>query len=174
MRFYTLPLAGAFKIELDKQADERGFFARLFCEHEFHERGLIDSFPQCNISFNSKKGTLRGIHYSVEPSAETKLVRCIRGRVYDVLVDLRPSSDTYLKWIAVELSVETGDALYIPEGIGHGFQTLEENTELLYHMSTAYIPLYSRGVRWNDPSIQIEWPLQDPIISEKDRSWVYI
>lgn len=170
MMFIPLALDGAFSIELEKKEDERGFFARSFCENELAKQGLVSQFPQCNISYNLKKGTLRGMHYSVAPSAETKLVRCIRGTAFDVLVDLRASSKTYLKWTAIEISDKNRIMIYIPEGIAHGFQTLEDQTELFYHMSVPYDPASSRGFCWDDETIQIKWPISNPIISERDRA----
>lgn len=170
MIFTALPLEGAYCLELDKKEDERGFFARSFCENELAKYSLVSQFPQCNISYNLKKGTLRGMHYSVAPSAETKLVRCIRGKAFDVLVDLRSSSKTYLKWIAVEISDENRKMIYIPEGVAHGFQALEDHTELYYHMSVPYDPMCSRGFCWNDEAIQIKWPMPNPIVSERDRA----
>lgn len=171
MKFQPLSIPGAFCIEIEKKEDERGFFARSFCENEFLKNNLVATFPQCNLSFNMKKGTLRGMHYSVAPSAEIKLVRCVRGKAYDVLVDLRRGSQMYLKWLAIEISSENRKMLYIPEGVAHGFQTLEDDTELFYHMSNVYDAACARGVRWDDPSLSIHWPILNPIMSPKDREY---
>jgi dTDP-4-dehydrorhamnose 3,5-epimerase len=149
--------------------DERGFFARSWCEREFREHGLNSELVQCSISFNKERGTLRGVHYQAAPNPEAKLVRCTRGSLYDVALDLRPDSSTYLKWTAAELSAENHRALYIPEGCAHGFLTLEDQTEVLYQMSEFYYPEAARGVRWNDPAFGIEWPGKVEVISERDR-----
>lgn len=174
MFFEPLPLKGAYLISLDKKEDERGFFARSFCEKEFAKEGLVCQFPQCNISYNAKKGTLRGMHYSVAPFAETKVVRCLRGKAYDVLVDLRKNSATFLKWIAVELSDQNRLMVYIPEGIAHGFQALDDETELFYHMSVPYDAQCARGACWDDPLLKIEWPIENPIISQRDQEFARI
>ncbi len=172
MRFTETDLPGAFVLELEPHADERGFFARAWCEREFAERGLETHVSQCNVSFNARRGTLRGLHFQAPPHAEAKLVRCIRGAVHDVIVDLRPSSPTFRRWIAVELSAENRRALYIPKGFAHGFQTLVDETELFYQHSEPHAPGFERGVRWNDPAFAIEWPFaESPILSEKDRAW---
>jgi dTDP-4-dehydrorhamnose 3,5-epimerase len=171
MKFHELPLPGAYWIELDRKEDQRGFFARSFCEEEFLKQGLTAHFPQCNISFNSTKGTLRGLHYSIEPCSEVKMVRCTKGSVYDVLVDLRSDLSSYLKWTPVELSSDNRKILYIPKGIAHGFQTLEDNCELFYQMSVSYNASCARGVRWNDAALQIKWPLQNPIMSPRDQEF---
>lgn len=171
MKFIPLALEGAFCIDLEKKEDERGFFARSFCEEEFTRQNLVPTFPQCNISFNAKKGTLRGMHYSLAPFAETKLVRCIRGKAYDVLVDIRPDSKTYLQWVGIEISAENRRMVYIPEGMAHGFQTLEDDTELFYHMSVPYSAPCAKGVRWDDDAIQIKWPIPNPILSPRDREF---
>ncbi len=171
MKFMTLPLAGTFLIDLEKQEDERGFFARSFCEIELEKMGLVSRYPQCNLSFNLKRGTLRGMHFSVQPCAETKLVRCVRGLAYDVLVDFRKESPTYLKWISTLLSPETRQMVYIPAGVAHGFQTLEDETELFYHMSAIYNPECARGILWNDSLIGIDWPILNPILSPKDQEF---
>lgn len=148
--------------------DERGFFARTFCVREFEAMGLNTRVVQCDTSFNKARGTLRGMHYQVPPMAEVKLVRCTMGAIYDVAVDLRADSPTYCQWYAAELTSENRAALYIPEGMAHGFQTLEDKTEVFYQMSEFSAPEYSRGVRWDDPAFLIEWPVPDPIVSEKD------
>jgi dTDP-4-dehydrorhamnose 3,5-epimerase len=164
-------ISGAFIVDLEKMEDERGFFARSFCQEKFRALGLKTEIAQSNVSFNRRLGTLRGMHLQVTPAAEAKLVRCTRGAVHDVIVDLRPDSSTYCKWIAVRMTEDDGRALYIPEGIAHGFQTLRDNTELFYQMFTFYAPEWQRGVRWDDPVFGIAWPLPDPILSERDRSY---
>lgn len=171
MKFYPTELSGAYLIEPDPVQDERGFFARTFCTKEFRESGLNPNLEQCNVSFNKKKGTLRGMHYQSEPHGEIKLVRCTMGSIYDVIVDLRPHSPTYKKWIAVELSAKNRKMLYIPEGFAHGFQTLEDNAEVFYQMSTFYVPAAARGVPWNDPTFAIDWPHDERIISQKDQQY---
>lgn len=171
MIFAEAELKGAFIIELQRLEDERGFFARSFCQREFEERGLNPKVVQCNISFNKEKGTVRGMHYQNAPHEEAKLVRCTRGAIYDVIIDLRPDSPTFLRYLAVELTAEDRRMLYIPEGFAHGFQTLEDNTEVFYQMSEFYHSECARGVRWNDPAFGIKWPLASPIISSKDRGY---
>ena len=151
--------------------DERGFFARSWCSHEFEQHGLSTSIAQCNVSFNEKKGTLRGMHYQAAPHPEVKLVRCTQGAVYDVVVDLRPESPTFMQWIGAVLSAANRHMLYIPEGCGHGLLTLEDRTEIFYQMSEFYYPELSRGVRWNDPAFQIEWPFEPAVIAERDRTY---
>jgi dTDP-4-dehydrorhamnose 3,5-epimerase len=169
MIFIETKLNGAFIIEPEKLEDERGFFARTFCRNEFEERGLNPKVAQCSISYNWQKGTLRGMHYQVAPYEEAKLVRCTKGAIYDVIIDLRPSSLTFKQWMAVDLTAENCRMLYIPEGFAHGFQTLEANTEVLYQMSEFYHPEYARNVRWNDQVFGIEWRIENPIISMKDQ-----
>lgn len=172
MRFAETELPGAFMIELERREDERGFFARAWCEQEFADHGLDTRVSQCNLAHNEKAGTLRGMHYQAPPYAEVKLVRCTSGAVYDVIVDLRPQSSTYMHWIAVELSAENGRALYIPEGFAHGYQTLVDGTETYYQVSAPYAPDAERGVRWDDPVFGIDWPpADDRVISTKDRGW---
>ncbi len=171
MLFTETELQGAFIIDLDLHKDNRGFFARSFCINEFTERGLKTKISQCNLSFNYKKGTLRGMHYQMPPSQETKLVRCIHGAIYDVIIDLRPESPTYLSHIGVELTAENRRALYIPDRFGHGFQTLSDDTEVMYQMGDFYAPEYAGGYRYDDPAFGIEWPLPVTEISEKDRNW---
>ncbi len=171
MRFIQTKLKNAYVIEPEKFADERGFFARSWCEKEFREQGLNANLVQCNISFNNKRGTIRGMHLQIPPFAEAKLVRCTQGAIYDVIVDLRPDSATYQKWIGVELTAENRRALYVPEGFAHGFQTLADNTEVFYQMSEFYAPECARGFRWNDPTFNINWPEQVSIISLKDREY---
>lgn len=163
-------LKGAFVIEPERIEDERGFFARTFCRREFDARGLNSNLRQCSVSFNRKRGTLRGMHYQVAPHGEAKLVHCTRGAIYDVIVDLRAESGTFRQWVAVELSADNRLMLYIPEGLAHGFQTLRDETEAFYQISEFYSPEHALGVRWNDRAFAIEWPIVNPIISARDRS----
>jgi dTDP-4-dehydrorhamnose 3,5-epimerase len=173
MFFQETKLKGAFRIELEKREDERGFFARAWCRREFAEHGLATEFVQANLSYNRKKGTLRGMHFQAEPHAEVKMVRCFRGAVYDVIIDLRPGSATCGKWIGVELTEANRTMLYVPEGFAHGFQTLTDDAELFYQVSRFYHREAERGIRWDDPTFAIEWPgAEERIISEKDRSWL--
>ncbi len=171
MRFLDTRLRGAFVVEAEPIADERGFFARLWCREEFRERGLDAGLSQISLSFNAKKGTLRGMHYQAAPHEEVKLIRCTRGAIYDVILDLRPSSPTYREWISEELSAENRRMLYVPKGFAHGFQTLRDDTEVLYQISEFYRPESARGVRWNDPAFGIQWPDPRPILSRKDESY---
>jgi dTDP-4-dehydrorhamnose 3,5-epimerase len=171
MTFTETALEGAFIIEPERIPDERGFFARSWCQQEFKEHGLEENILQCNVSYNKKKGTLRGMHYQEAPFAETKLVRCTRGALCDVIIDLRPTSKTFLKWIAEKLTADNLKMLYIPKGFAHGFQTLEDDTEVFYQMSEVYAPEYSRGVRWDDPLFSIVWPDADRTISAKDKQY---
>lgn len=171
MKFVATELAGAYLIELERMEDERGFFARTFCRDEFAARALRSSFVQCNVSFNARKGTVRGMHFQEKPHEEAKLVRCTRGAIYDVIVDIRKSSPTYKRWTAVELTADNGRMLYVPEGLAHGFQTLEDNSEVFYQMSEMHHPESARGLRWNDPAFAIRWPLPDPIISQRDAQY---
>jgi len=172
MIFTETKLKGAFIIEFEKLEDERGFFARTWDQNEFLQHGLNPKLVQCNISFNKKKGTLRGMHYQTKPYEEAKLVSCTKGKIYDVIIDLRPNSETYLKWYGMELNENNYQSLYIPEGFAHGFQTLEDNTEIFYQMSKYYNPNHSRGILWNDKYFEIPWPIQNPIISEKDSNFL--
>ncbi len=169
MIFTETRLKGIYIIDMEPIRDERGFFARSFCQNDFTEHGLKVNVAQCNVSFNKKKGTLRGMHFQLPPKAEAKLVRCTRGKIYDVVIDLRPGSPTYCQWEAVELSADNYRALYIPEEFAHGFQTLEDNSEVFYQMFEFYAPEYASGVRWDDPAFGINWPLPGPIISERDQ-----
>jgi dTDP-4-dehydrorhamnose 3,5-epimerase len=171
MKFSELPLKGAYIVDIEPHQDERGFFARTFCKDEFSKYGLVDDFQQCNVSFNHRRGTLRGMHYQIKPFEEIKLIRCTRGAIYDVIIDLRHLSDTYLGWYAVELNESNSQMLYVPEGFAHGFQTLEDNTEIFYQMSECYHPECSAGVRWDDAAFGIHWPLPNFIINENDRSY---
>jgi len=169
MKFLETAMEGAFIIELEAAEDERGYFARTFCRNEFAAHGLNYEIAQCSISYNARRGTLRGMHYQVEPHSEVKLVQCVSGSIYDVIVDLRPESDTYCRWIGIELSPSKRCLLYVPEGFAHGFQTLEDNSTVYYQISEYYAPNYARGVRWNDPVIGIKWPIISPLLSEKDK-----
>lgn len=171
MIFTPAKLAGACIIDIDLREDERGFFARSWCTEEFAAYGLEPGLVQCSISFNRKKGTLRGMHYQAAPHQEDKVVRCTAGAIYDVIVDLRPDSDTFKQWLAFELTAANRRAVYIPRGFAHGFQTLEDDTEVLYQMSQFYHPESARGIRWDDPAIGIEWPNDTRIISDRDRDY---
>jgi len=172
MIFRPLKLDGAFLIEPERLIDDRGFFARTWCKREFEDRGLNNSIAQCNLGFNKHRGTLRGMHYQVAPHTEAKLVRCTMGAIYDVIIDLRKKSSTYTEWLAVELTAENRKMLYIPENLAHGYQTLTDNTEVFYQVSEFYDPEYERGLRWDDPIIEIKWPEETPVlISIKDRNW---
>jgi dTDP-4-dehydrorhamnose 3,5-epimerase len=171
MIFEGTELPGVVAITFELQSDHRGFFARSWCQREFAAHGLNPRLVQCNISFNQHKGTLRGMHYQAAPNAEAKLVRCTRGAIYDVVLDVRPESPTYKQWIAVELDAENRNMLYVPEGCAHGFLTLEDETEVFYQMSEFYAPGAGRGVRWNDPAFQISWPISVKVISERDRDY---
>src|SRR5580658_2893699 len=169
--FRELSLKGSFLIDLEKREDERGFFARTFCKHEFEAHGLPAEFVQCNISFNKRKGTLRGMHFQAPPHAEAKLIRCTRGSIFDAIIDLRPSSPTFKQHFTVVLSADGPSMLYVSEGFAHGFQTLEDNTEVFYQMSQFHAPDFARGVRWNDPAFGIAWPPADRIIVERDQRY---
>jgi dTDP-4-dehydrorhamnose 3,5-epimerase len=171
LKFLPTTLAGAYLIELDRLDDERGFFARSFCQDEFRAHGLDPVIAQCNISFNRKRGTLRGLHYQVTPHAEAKVVRCTHGAIWDVIVDLRRHSPTWHKWFAAELSAENRTSLYVPKEFAHGFQTLVDDAEVLYQMSEFYHPGSARGLRWNDPDLAIPWPGGNPIISARDSAF---
>lgn len=171
MRFEETGLAHAYVIELEKRDDERGFFARAWDEKEFAEAGLETRIVQCNISLSRRKGTLRGMHFQKHPYEEVKLIRCIKGAIYDVIVDLRPESPTNKMWVGVELSCDNRRSLYVPKGFAHGFQTLTEDTETFYMVSEFYTPEAEGGIRWNEPAIGIEWPMEPTEISEKDASW---
>ena len=171
MLFRETELPGAFVIELQKCEDERGFFARSWCQKEFEARGLNPRTVQCNVSFNKLKGTLRGMHYQVVPCAEAKLVRCTRGAICDVIIDLRRESATYKLHVSELLSSNNYKALFIPEGFAHGFQTLEDNSEVFYQMSAYYSPEDQRGLRYNDPAFKINWPIDVTMISDRDRNY---
>jgi len=170
MKFIPLELEGLFLIELSLLEDERGFFARTFCVNKFQEMGLNAHLEQCNLSYSLKKGTLRGMHFQIAPYAEVKLVRCISGSIFDVAIDLRPDSPTFKQWKGVELSAKNRKMLYVPEGFAHGFQTLEDHSEVFYQVSQKYAPEFERGIRWNDPTFNIEWPISEKIISQRDKN----
>ncbi|QCR22828.1 dTDP-4-dehydrorhamnose 3,5-epimerase [Pontibacter sp. SGAir0037] len=170
MIFTETKLKGAFIIDVKRLEDERGFFGRSWCQREFEEHGLTANVVQANVSYNKKKGTLRGMHYQLSPYEETKLVRCTRGAIYDVIIDLRPDSPTYKQWIGVELTADSYRMLFVPEQFGHGFITLEDNTDVTYQVTQFYTPGAERGIRYNDPAFNIEWPIEPQIISEKDKA----
>lgn len=171
MRLISTPIAGAWLIDVEPIRDQRGFFARSICVDVLAAQGLDGRISQQSISFNERQGTLRGLHYQDEPHGEIKLVRATSGRIYDVILDLRPDSTSYLCWHAVELSVDNRRTLYVPKGVAHGFQTLEDNTEVFYQMTQRYVPGYSRGIRWNDKKFAINWPLAVQSISLQDDSY---
>lgn len=171
MRFHPLALEGAYLIELEPATDERGSFTRTFCRDEFARHGLKSEFAQCSTSYNRIRGTLRGMHYQASPHQEAKLVRCTRGRMQDVIVDLRAGSPSFKQWLAVELSADNGRMLYIPEGFAHGFLTLEDNTEVFYQISEVHRPESARGFRWNDAAFGIAWPAPVQAISDRDRDY---
>lgn len=171
MRFTPTELKDAYVIDIEQRADERGFFARTWCQNEFAQHGLVATIAQANMSYNHKRGTLRGMHFQRAPHAEVKIIRCTRGAIYDVIIDLRPDSPTYKRWIGVELTARNYRMLYVPEGFGHGFQTLEDETEVAYNVSQFYTPGAEGGVRYNDPAFGIAWPLPVSVISEKDAAW---
>jgi dTDP-4-dehydrorhamnose 3,5-epimerase len=171
MIFHETKLRGVFEIQIEPKPDERGFFARCWCQKEFESNNLNANLVQCSISFNARKGTLRGIHYSEPPYAESKVVRCTQGAVYDVVVDLRPDSPSFKDWIAVVLSADQRNMVYVPEGCGHGFLTLENEAEVFYQMSEFYHPESARGVRWDDQAFHIAWPGRVEVISERDQRY---
>jgi dTDP-4-dehydrorhamnose 3,5-epimerase len=168
MIFQPTPIEGAFLVQLEPHQDERGFFARSWCREEFHEHGLKGELAQCSISYNHRRGTLRGLHFQAPPYAEAKLVRCTRGRIYDAIVDLRPSAPTFKSWWSVELSENNRQMVYIPEGLAHGFLTLEDRSEVVYQMSTPYHPESARGLRYDDPALAIVWPFVPTVIGSRD------
>jgi dTDP-4-dehydrorhamnose 3,5-epimerase len=172
MKLTETDLHGAYVVDLEPIEDARGFFARAWSETDFADRGLESHIAQCNVSFNRRSGTIRGMHLQRPPHEEVKTIRCVRGSLFDVIVDLRPASPTFRQWIGVELSAENRRMLYVPRGFAHGFQTLEDDTETFYMVSEPYAPQAESGVRWNDPAFGIVWPLGEPTeISDKDRSW---
>jgi dTDP-4-dehydrorhamnose 3,5-epimerase len=168
MLFESLEIAGAALVKIERKTDSRGFFARTFCAREFAAHGLPAAFVQTSISYNEHRGTLRGLHFQWPPSREGKLVRCVRGALFDVLLDLRPGSPSYLAHCALQLAAEGGDAVFVPHGVAHGFQTLTDQTEVLYHMTDFFVPDLSTGVRWNDPAFGIRWPVAEVVMSERD------
>jgi len=171
MIFTKTTLNDALLIELEKMEDERGFFARSWDTKIFEELELDSKLVQCNISFSKKKGTLRGLHYQISPYEETKLIRCTKGKIFDVIIDLRPNSSTYKKWESFELSEQNHKLLYVPMGFAHGFESLEDNTEIFYQVSQFYIPNSEKGIHWNDPLFNIRWPIDVQVITKKDDSW---
>lgn len=171
MKYTETPIGGVLLIELEPVEDERGFFARTYCEAEFRSRGLETRIAQSSMAWNARKGTLRGMHYQRDPYAEVKLVRCTNGGIFDVVVDLRPESPTFRRWFGSELNAANRRMIYIPNGIAHGYQTLQEETEISYQMSSPYRPEAAAGVRWDDPAFGIDWPLQVAAISERDRCY---
>ena len=171
MIFTATPLCGAYLIELERKGDERGFFARAFCEQEFRQHNLIKHFCQVNNSLSPRKGTLRGLHYQLAPKAETKLVRCIRGALFDLILDLREGSATFGKSFGAELSADNRRMMYVPKGFAHGFITLADDTEAFYFVDEFYAPEYERGIRYDDPTFQLRWPMKPTVISDKDRGY---
>lgn len=171
MQFTETNLKGAFIVDLDLRSDDRGAFARTFCAKEFAEHGLKPTVAQCNLSFNHEAGTLRGMHYQIPPAAETKLVRCTKGAIYDVIIDMRPDSPTYMQHIGVELTADNRRALYVPELFAHGYQALTDEAEVVYQVGEFYTPGYERGIRYDDPAFNIQWPMPVTVISEKDAAW---
>jgi len=170
--FTETKIKGDFLIETDKIEDDRGFFSRIWCKEEFEAHDLISQFVQFNTSFSSKTGTIRGLHYQAPPDQEVKLIRCTKGAIYDVIIDIRPDSPTYGHWIGVELRADNHKMLYVPSGVAHGFKTLVDNSEVFYPVSEFYSPGSERGIRWDDPMFNIEWPVTDSlIISDKDKNW---
>ena len=172
MKFIPTRLKGSFIIDVDQKYDERGFFARSWCAEEFLKHGLNPNLAQCSISYNKTRGTLRGMHFQKKPHEETKVVRCTAGSIYDVIVDVRPDSETFKQWIWVELSAANRRMIYVPNGFAHGFQSLVEDTEVFYMVSTPYNPESSGSLRWNDPQFAIDWPHEDErVISDRDRNY---
>jgi dTDP-4-dehydrorhamnose 3,5-epimerase len=171
MIFTETPIAGAYVVEVERMEDDRGFFARTWCQREFEGHGLNSRLVQCSLSFSRRKGTLRGMHYQAPPHAEAKLVRCTAGAVYDAIVDLRPGSKSFRQWFGIELTADNRRALFIPEGLAHGFLTLADQTEVFYQMSEFYTPGGARGVRWNDPAFGIQWPAAVAVISPRDAAY---
>jgi dTDP-4-dehydrorhamnose 3,5-epimerase len=171
VQFREAPLGGAYVIDLDRHEDDRGFFARSYCEREFAAHGLPTAWPQSNLSRNARAGTLRGMHYNLAPHGEAKVVRCASGAIWDAIVDLRPASPTRLRWFGLELSAESGRALFVPEGFAHGFITLRDGTDVSYQMGRLFEAGAARGLRWDDPRVGIDWPLAPIVISERDRTY---
>jgi dTDP-4-dehydrorhamnose 3,5-epimerase len=171
MKFHQTSLPGAYTIELEKRGDDRGFFARLYCQREFETAGIPTPVVQINNSLTARAGTLRGMHYQLPPAAEIKVVRCIRGALFDVIIDLRPDSPTYAQWFGAELSAENRLMMYVPRGFAHGFLTLTDDTEAFYLVNALYTPEAERGIRFNDPRFDVSWPRVPVEVSEKDRNW---
>ena len=171
MKFVEIELSGAHVIEPEKLGDERGFFARIWCEKEFADHGLKPGIVQSNVGFSPKAGTLRGLHFQIQPHAEIKVLRCPRGAIFDVIVDLRPESPTFKQWHGVELSAENGKMIYVPEGFAQGYLTLAENTEIYYHTSEFYHPESASGIRYDDAEFALEWPVPIEVISDQDQNW---
>jgi dTDP-4-dehydrorhamnose 3,5-epimerase len=172
MKFLHTKIVDCFRVELEKHGDDRGFFARLFCTQECKDIGLSFKLAQANNSFSSEKGTLRGMHYQKGDFSETKIIRCFRGAIFDVVIDLRPTSKSYLKWEGFHLDEKNRSMIIVPKGCAHGFVTMEENTEVLYLVDTEYAPEYEDGIRWDDPTFGVKWPLDPSVISWKDQNWV--
>jgi len=171
MKFVETPLAGAYIVEIEPRGDERGFFARTYCAKEFAEHGLSTQIAQANMAVSATAGTLRGMHFQMAPNAEIKLIRCTRGSLFDVIVDLRPGSATYRQWFGIELAAGGHQMVYVPEQFAHGYLTLEDSTEITYQVSEFYAPGAEQGIAWDDPAVEIEWPLQPKVISDKDQAW---
>ena len=174
MQFVPTQIAGVFVLEVERKEDARGFFARIFSREELQERGLVDEFPQHNVGYNHIKGTLRGMHFQRAPHAEAKLVICVQGAVYDVMADVRPGSPTFGLWDAFELTPENRRALFLPEGVAHGYQALSEHSTVHYHLSNYYAPHLADGIRWDDPTLAIRWPLPPAMLSEQDQRWGFL
>jgi dTDP-4-dehydrorhamnose 3,5-epimerase len=171
VKFTQTKLKGAYLIEIEKLSDDRGFFARSWCQKEFESHGLTSRVVQANVSYNLKKGTLRGMHYQVAPYQESKLIRCTRGAIFDVIIDLRPHAPTYKQWVGVELSADNYTMFFVPEDFAHGFQALADHTEIFYQVSQFYTPGSEKGIRFDDPAFDVQWPLEVSVISDKDRNW---
>jgi len=172
MIFKETRLEGAFIVEMEPIRDNRGFFARAWCQKEFEDHGLVSCFVQNNVTYSARRGTLRGLHYQIPPHEEPKLVRCTQGAIYDVIVDLRPESLTYMQWLGVELTSENRKMIYMPGGFAHGYQILMDHTEVFYQVGAFYAPEYEQGFRWDDPVFSIDWPINPPVVlSEKDKHW---
>jgi dTDP-4-dehydrorhamnose 3,5-epimerase len=171
MKFTETKLKGAFVVEIEKLSDERGFFARSWCRKEFETHGLASRVVQANVSYNRRRGTMRGMHYQIAPYQESKLIRCTRGAIYDVIIDLRPDSPTYKQWTGVELTADNYTMFFVPQDFAHGFETLTDNTEITYQVSQFYTPGSEKGIRFDDPAFNIQWPLEVAVLSDKDRTW---
>ena len=171
MLFEPADLEGVWRVDLQPHADDRGFFARVWCAGEFKAHGLSDTLQQCSVSYNRRAATIRGMHYQAAPCEEAKVVRCTHGAIFDVLIDLRPASATFMRWMGAELTADNRRALYVPPGVAHGFQTLTDDTEVLYLIDCPFEPALARGVRWNDPAFGVQWPLPPAVLSERDRSY---